>query len=78
MIEIHHKTNIVVPFHKIGEKDWDVKTRLILHSFDDLNEDEIASPIENDEISKLEQRLNTTLPISLKNFLSNFWNSGYR
>jgi hypothetical protein len=72
MIEIHHKSNIVFPFDKIGENGWDVKTRLILQSFAELNGDEIASPIHIDEIYKLEQRLKTTLPISLKIFYQTF------
>jgi len=29
MIEIDHKTDIIIPFNKIGEVEWDVKTRLI-------------------------------------------------
>lgn len=81
MIEIHHKADIVFPFHQIGEPEWEVKTQRILQSFADLNDDEVASQINIDEIDQLELRLKTTLPVSLKifskNFLSNIWHCGY-
>jgi hypothetical protein len=72
MIEIHHKADILFPFHQIGEPEWEIKTQRILQSFADLNDDEIASPINIDEIDQLEQRLKTTLPVSLKIFYQTF------
>ncbi|MFW1735332.1 hypothetical protein ACG94V_12685 [Acinetobacter sp. ULE_I001] len=68
MIEIDHKTDIIIPFNKIGEPGWDVKTHLILESLADLNNDEIAPAIDDEKILKLEQRLNCRLPESLKIF----------
>lgn len=72
MIEIDHKTDIIIPFNKIGEAEWDVKTRLILESLADLNDDEIAPAIDDEQILKLEQRLNCRLPESLKIFYQHF------
>lgn len=72
MIEINNKTDIIIPFNKIGEAEWDVKTRLILESLADLNDDEIAPAIDDEQILKLEQRLNCRLPESLKIFYQHF------
>ena len=52
MIEIDHKTDIIIPFNNIGEAEWDVKTRLILESLADLNDDEIAPAIDDEQILK--------------------------
>ncbi|MDO6646479.1 SMI1/KNR4 family protein [Acinetobacter guillouiae] len=72
MIEIDHKTDIIIPFNKIGDPEWDVKTRLILESLADLNDDEIAPAIDDEQILKLEQRLNCRLPESLTIFYQHF------
>lgn len=54
MIDIDHKIDIIIPFNKMGELEWDVKTHLILESLADLNDDEIAPAIDDEQILKLE------------------------
>jgi len=72
MIEINKKKDIIIPFDKIGETNWETKTELIIQSIAENWNDELKDPILIDEIQKLENRLGTTLPDSLKTFYLKF------
>ncbi len=72
MIEINKKEDIIIPFNKIGEENWEVKTKLIIDSFAEIWENDPKEPISADDIEKLEQRLKTTLPEALKCFYKTF------
>ena len=72
MIEINKKSDIIIPFDKIGEANWEKKTRLILKSFAENWGKELPKPISPEEINQLEKRLGTTLPQSLRFFYENF------
>ncbi|WP_281323557.1 SMI1/KNR4 family protein [Flavobacterium aestivum] len=72
MLEINKKEDIIIPFDKIGDANWEIKTELIIHSIAENWNDELKEPISIDEIQKLENRLKTTLPDSLKTFYQKF------
>jgi len=72
MLEINSKNDIIVPFEKIGEENWDVKARLIIQSIADNWNDELKESVTTDKIQQLENRLGTTLPDSLKLFYQTF------
>jgi hypothetical protein len=68
MLEINTNEDIIVPFEKIGDKDWEVKTTHILEALADNWNNELKEPISLEDIEALETRLGTTLPASLKVF----------
>lgn len=72
MLEINRKEDIIIPFNKIGEDNWESKTQLIIQSIAENWNDELKEPISNEEIQELENRLGTTLPNSLKVFYQKF------
>lgn len=72
MLEINKKEDIIIPFDKIGEDNWESKTHLIIQSIAENWDDELKEPISIEEIQELENRLGTTLPNSLKIFYQKF------
>jgi len=72
MIEIVKKEDIVIPFDKIGDKNWDTKTREIIQSFADVWRKKLPEPKTDDEINNLELNLGAKLPESLKLFYKTF------
>ena len=72
MIEIKLKSDIIIPFEKIGADDWTTNTAQIIKDLAHLWENDLKDPISPDTISKLEERLGTLLPSSLKLFYENF------
>lgn len=72
MLEISRKEDIIIPFDKIGEDNWESKTQLIIQSIAENWNDELKEPISSEEIQELENRLGTTLPDSLKIFYQKF------
>lgn len=44
MLEINKKDDIVIPFSKIGEPDWEIKTELIIQSIAENWSDELKEP----------------------------------
>jgi hypothetical protein len=72
MLEIDKKEDIIIPFDKIGDDNWEVTTGLIIQSIADNWNDELKEPIPIEEIEKLENRLGTSLPNSLKTFYQKF------
>ena len=72
MIEINKKEDVVIPFDKIGEAGWIVKTKVIIESIAESFGDELKSPVADTEIVELETRLRTSLPDSLKLFYKTF------
>jgi len=72
MLEINKKEDIIIPFDKIGEDNWENKTQLIIQSIAENWNDELKEPISIEEIQELENRLGTTLPNSLKSFYQKF------
>jgi hypothetical protein len=72
MLEINRREDIIIPFDKIGEDNWESKTQLIIQSIAENWNDELKIPISNEEILEVENRLGTTLPNSLKIFYQKF------
>ncbi|WP_113652166.1 SMI1/KNR4 family protein [Pedobacter namyangjuensis] len=72
MLEINSKEDIIIPFDKIGEDNWESKTQLIIQSIAENWNDELKEPISIEEIQELENLLGTTLPNSLKIFYQKF------
>ena len=72
MIDINKKEDIIIPFEKIGDNDWEVKTKIIIESLAENWSNELESPISIEEIDNLENRLGTTLPNGLKIFYNTF------
>lgn len=72
MLEINKKEDIVIPFDKIGDAHWDTNTAFIINAIAYNWGDDLKDPISVDEIKKLETRLGTTLPESLKAFYLQF------
>ncbi len=72
MIDIKSKSDIIIPFEKIGEENWFDKTELIITEYADNWGEELSEPISIEAIFELEKRLETTLPDSLKLFYQKF------
>jgi len=72
MIDIKSKSDIIIPFEKIGEENWLDKTKLIIKQLADNWEDELTEPISVKEIFELEKKLGVTLPSNLKLFYQKF------
>ncbi|KAF2341154.1 SMI1/KNR4 family protein [Flavobacterium tistrianum] len=68
MTDINQKSDIIIPFEKIGDIGWDEKSKLIIESLAENWSNELKSPISIEEIENLEKRLKTTLPSGLKTF----------
>ncbi|WP_299444192.1 SMI1/KNR4 family protein [uncultured Aquimarina sp.] len=76
MIDIKQKSDIIIPFEKIGDDNWSDKTELIINELADNWGDELQEPITIEAISELEKSLKTTLPNSLKLFYQKFGIAG--
>lgn len=72
MLEINRKEDIVIPFDKIGEDNWEIKTQLIIQSIADNWNADLKKPISTEEMQTLENRLGTTLPKNLNLFYQKF------
>lgn len=72
MFEINKKSDIAIPFHSIGDDDWEIQTRNIIQAIVDNWDDEIAVPCSALDIQQLELRLKVKLPASLKLFYQIF------
>ncbi|MDR2920347.1 MAG: SMI1/KNR4 family protein [Tannerella sp.] len=72
MIEIAKKEDIVIPFDKIGEKNWETETREIIQSLAEMWNDDLPEPKTDEEIKSLEDKLGAKLPDSLKLFYKTF------
>ncbi|MDO5652341.1 MAG: SMI1/KNR4 family protein [Moraxella sp.] len=72
MLKINKKEDVLTPFDKIGEDNWESKTKLIIQSIAENWNKELKEPISMEEIQELENRLGTTLPNSLKVFYQKF------
>lgn len=73
MLTINKKEDIIIPFEKMSDADWQVKTTLILKEIaENWGDDFEPNPIADEEIESLEQRLNAKLPHSLKLFYQTF------
>ena len=73
MLEINRKEDIIIPFQKIGESDWETNTHHILEALADNWGGEFEKcPISEEKITALEKRLNTQLPESLRMFYQTF------
>lgn len=72
MLEINKKEDIIIPFDKIGDKNWKTKTAQIIEAFADTWDEELKSPISATEITAVETKLGTKLPEELKLFYQTF------
>lgn len=72
MINVNKKKDVLIPFKKIGENNWEKKSKLIIESLAENWDNELKEPISLEEIEKLENRLGTTLPNGLKIFYNTF------
>ncbi len=72
MLEIDKREDIIIPFDKIGENDWETKTRLIIESIAENWNDDLKEPIPIKEVEELESRLGTSLPGGLRLFYQAF------
>lgn len=67
-IEVNKKEDVIIPFNHIGDPQWEVNTRLIIESLAYNWSKSSAVSCTKQEIEELEKRLETTLPLSLKQF----------
>ena len=68
MLNINKKSDIVIPFERIGEDGWESNSQIIIDSIAE-NWGKLATvPIAETEICKLEDRLGTSLPTGLRMF----------
>lgn len=72
MIQINKKSDIIIPFNKIGENNWTIHTGKIINSLAENWNDNLAKPIQEEELVQLENRLSASLPNSLKLFYKTF------
>lgn len=68
MFEITKKEDIIIPFEKVGDENWEKNTRFILTA----DGEELPKAISDEEIQEVEQRLGAKLPDSLKLFYKTF------
>ena len=59
MIDIKSKSEIIIPFEKIGNDNWTENTKLIITNLAENWDDEPAISISTKEIEELEDRLKT-------------------
>lgn len=72
-MNINKKLDFIIAFNKIGDANWVENTQNILEQWADNWGDEfIKNPVSDEDIQALENRLNTTLPESLKIFYQTF------
>jgi len=72
MLEIKVKSDIVIPFDKVGDEDWEKDTGVIIQELAEAWGDEPSEPVDASVISTLEERLVLNLPESLKLFYQSF------
>ncbi len=60
MIGIKSKSDIIIPFNKIGDNHWAEKTELIITEFANNWSEEMPKPISEEDLITLENRLKTT------------------
>ena len=72
MIQINKKSDIIIPFNKIGENNWAIHTGKIITSLAENWNDNLAKPIQEEDFVQLEKRLSVSLPNSLKLFYKTF------
>lgn len=72
MIDVNKKSDIIIPFGKMSDSDWEVNSRIIIESLAENWSDELPNPKTEEEISDLENRLGTILPEELKIFYKTF------
>ncbi|ATA89932.1 hypothetical protein CAPN001_21680 [Capnocytophaga stomatis] len=68
MFEITKKEDIIIPFKKIGDENWEKNTRFILTA----DGDELPEVVTEEEIQEIEKHLGAKLPDSLKLFYKTF------
>ncbi|MBK9579482.1 MAG: SMI1/KNR4 family protein [Fibrobacteres bacterium] len=72
MLEIRSKTDILIPFNRIGDEGWETKTLLIIQAIAANWNRKLPKALSTEEIIELENRLGTTLPEGLKMFYQTF------
>lgn len=72
MFTIEQKSDILIPFEKIGDENWKENTFKILKERRSIWNEEKKSAKTEKEIRKLEQKLKTKLPKGLQLFYLNF------
>ncbi|MFK8270982.1 SMI1/KNR4 family protein [Capnocytophaga stomatis] len=68
MFEITKKEDIIIPFKKIGDENWEKNTSFILTA----DGDELPEVVTEEEIQEIEKHLGAKLPDSLKLFYKTF------
>ncbi|MFK8269075.1 SMI1/KNR4 family protein [Capnocytophaga cynodegmi] len=68
MFEITKKEDVIIPFDKIGDENWEKNTHFILTA----DGDELPEVVTEEEIQEVEKRLIAKLPDSLKLFYKTF------
>ncbi|GAA3519354.1 hypothetical protein GCM10022393_36930 [Aquimarina addita] len=72
MLTIKSKSDIIIPFEKMGDETWIENTKLILLAFAGNWQNKLPEPIPAEAIRIVEKRLDTTLPVNLKLFYQHF------
>lgn len=74
MLNIKTPGDIIIPFDRIGDKDWARNTRYIIESYNHAIhwEKQVITPLSEQAISTTEKRLGTAIPTALKQFYLNF------
>jgi hypothetical protein len=72
MLKINKKEDIVIPFDNIGDDNWEIKTKVIVDAIAENWSKKAKEPISTDDIKKLQDRLGTSLPDTLKLFYQTF------
>lgn len=72
MIDIKQKSEIIIPFKKIGIDNWLANTKLIISALADNWGEDLKEPVTIESILKLEKKLTIKLPEDLKLFYQNF------
>ena len=72
MLEINKRSDIIIPFDKVGDKDWEINTLKILEAVAYNWSKKLMEPIGAETILLLEKKLGTTLPAGLKTFYQTF------
>lgn len=67
-LAINKKEEIIIPFDKIGDENWEKNTKSILYTWSRIWSEPMASPKKESDIHFVEKKLNISLPESMKAF----------
>jgi SMI1 / KNR4 family. len=72
MLTLRNKDDIIVPFHTLGEPDWEKNTRMLLEAYAEELGVRVPDPLPAQALEAVENRLGISFPESLALFYRTF------